>query len=153
VRRVPALACERFLVIGYGNTLRSDDGVGPRVAAAVGKLGLPGVDTLACPQLTPELAETVSQADAVVFVDASADLETAARLVPVSPGPTTRVLAHAADPATILALARDLYGAAPRAWLLTIPAADLRFGEELSARARVGLGQAVAKISRLRTLV
>ena len=55
-----------FLVIGYGNTLRGDDGVGPRVAEAVGKLNLPGVRTLICQQLSPEHAELISQARAVV---------------------------------------------------------------------------------------
>ena len=32
-----------ILVIGYGNTLRGDDGVGPKVAEAVAALALPGV--------------------------------------------------------------------------------------------------------------
>ncbi len=47
-----------ILVIGYGNSLRSDDGVGPFVAEAVEALRLPGVHTLICQQLSPEqLAE------------------------------------------------------------------------------------------------
>ena len=36
-----------LLVIGYGNTLRRDDGVGPRVAEAVEGLRLAGVRTIA----------------------------------------------------------------------------------------------------------
>ena len=47
------MKCERpvateaeILVVGYGNTLRGDDGVGPRVAEAIGKRQLPGVRTL-----------------------------------------------------------------------------------------------------------
>src|SRR5687767_15002380 len=63
----------KLLVIGYGNTLRRDDGVGPRVAETVGALRLPGVRTLVCQQLSPEHAEPISQADAVVFVDAAVD--------------------------------------------------------------------------------
>ena len=47
-------ASRDFLVIGYGNTLRGDDGVGPRVAVAVEDLQLPGVRTLVCQLLTPE---------------------------------------------------------------------------------------------------
>ena len=45
------------MVIGYGNTLRSDDGVGPLVAEAVHELVLPDVQTLAAGLLTPELAD------------------------------------------------------------------------------------------------
>ena len=32
-----------FIVIGYGNDLRSDDGIGPRVANEVEAWGLPNV--------------------------------------------------------------------------------------------------------------
>ena len=49
------------LVIGYGNTLRNDDGVGPRVAEALEALQLPGVRTLSCALLAPETAEPVSR--------------------------------------------------------------------------------------------
>ena len=63
----------RLLVIGYGNTLRGDDGVGPRAAEAIATLALPGVRALVCPLLTPELAEAVSQAGVVIFVDAAVD--------------------------------------------------------------------------------
>jgi hydrogenase maturation protease len=44
-----------LLVIGYGNELRSDDGVGPRVARAVAEWRLPGVEAIAVHQLTLEL--------------------------------------------------------------------------------------------------
>ena len=59
-----------LLVIGYGNTLRRDDGVGPHVAEAIAALALPGVEALVCPLLTPELAEAIARARRVVFVDA-----------------------------------------------------------------------------------
>ena len=38
---------EPTLIIGYGNTLRSDDGVGPRLAQTVADWRLPGVRSLA----------------------------------------------------------------------------------------------------------
>ena len=56
----PTAASRDFLVIGYGNTLRGDDGVGPRVAEAIEKLNLPGVRTLVCQQLSPEHADPIS---------------------------------------------------------------------------------------------
>jgi hypothetical protein len=55
---VPTVPIEaELLVIGYGNSLRRDDGVGPRVAEAVEALQLPGVRTLTCQLLTPEFAD------------------------------------------------------------------------------------------------
>ena len=58
-----------ILVIGYGNTLRSDDGAGQRVAELVAEWKLPNVRSLPVHQLTPELAEPISQAELVIFVD------------------------------------------------------------------------------------
>jgi len=137
------------LVIGYGNTLRSDDGVGPRVAEAVGALRLAGVRTLICQQLSPEHSDLISQAEAVVFVDAAVDAPREVQLRPLEPNESTQLMAHAADPRTMLALARDVFGHAPRAWWLTIPAQNLEFSEELSAEARRNCAEAVEKIRLL----
>ena len=40
------------LVIGYGNTLRQDDGVGPKTAEAIAALNLPGVTATTCDLLS-----------------------------------------------------------------------------------------------------
>jgi len=138
-----------LLVIGYGNTLRRDDGVGPRVAAAVEGLRLPGVLTMACPQLTPEVADPLSRAGAAVFVDASVERRGAVRLRRLDPSGSSQILAHAADPRVLLALARDAFGRAPKAWMLTIPARELGFGERLSRPAALGLRDAVRAVRAL----
>ena len=143
------MKAQNLLVIGYGNTLRSDDGVGPRVVEAVAAMNLPGVSTLTCQQLSPEHADPISQAEAVVFVDAAVDAPPAVQLRPIEPGETTQLMAHAADPRTMLALARDVFGHVPRAWLLTIPAVNLEFGEALSAGAERGCTQALALVREL----
>jgi len=141
-----------LLVIGYGNTLRSDDGVGVRVAEAVEQLNLPGVRTHVCQQLSPEHAEMVSRARAVVFVDAAVDAPREVQLRELVPGDTTQLMAHAADPRTMLALAREVFGHAPCAWWLTIPADQMGFGEDLSPVAQRGLQEAVKRIQTLLNL-
>jgi hydrogenase maturation protease len=138
-----------LLIIGYGNTLRNDDGVGPWVAGKVAALALPGVETIECALLTPEIAEPVSRAEAVVFVDAAVDAPQKVRLSELAPAGSSQVMAHAADPRTVLALARDVFGRAPKAWLLTIPIENLALGEELSATARSGAAEAVEAIRKL----
>jgi hydrogenase maturation protease len=135
-----------FLVIGYGNTLRRDDGAGPRVAESIAALGLPEVQALACALLTPELAEPVARAGAVVFVDGSVEAPRQVQLRRLEPADSSRILAHAADPRTLLALARDVFGHVPRAWWLTIPIEDLGIGEDLSLLARHGMEIAVQEI-------
>ena len=138
-----------FLVIGYGNTLRGDDGVGPRVAEAVAALNLPGVRTLACPMLTPELADQISQARVAIFVDAAVDAPKEVQLRKLEPNETSQLMAHAADPHTMLALARDVFGHAPEAWWLTIPVVNLNFSEDLSPEAKRGMNDAVGRIIKL----
>jgi hydrogenase maturation protease len=138
-----------LLVIGYGNTLRSDDGVGPRVAEAVGALRLPGVRTLICQQLSPEHADPISRSERVIFVDAAVDAARGVQLRPLEPGDSSQLMAHAADPRTMLALSRDVFGHAPQAWWLTIPAVQLEFGETLSPEAQRGYEEALDKIKSL----
>jgi len=138
-----------FLVIGYGNTLRSDDGVGARVAAAVAELALPGVVALVRHQLTPELAEQISEARTVVFVDAAVDASTEVQVRQLEPTEGAQLMAHAADPRSLLAFARQLFGRCPPAWWLTVPVENLGFGEELSPLASRGFQTALDKIRTL----
>lgn len=138
-----------LLVIGYGNTLRGDDGVGVRVAEAVEALHLPGVRTLTCQQLSPEHADPIAQAECVVFVDAAVDAPREVQLRLLAPNESSQLMAHAADPRTMLALARDVFGHAPRAWWLTIPAVRLEFGEGLSPEVQRGYMEALEMIQSL----
>jgi hydrogenase maturation protease len=147
---VPAVPIEaELLVIGYGNSLRSDDGVGPRVAEAVEELHLPGVRTLVCQLLTPEYADAIASARRVIFVDAAVDKTDGVHFRKLEPGETSQLMAHAADPRTMLALARDVFGRTPEAWWLTIPAIQMGFGTDYSPVTEAGFHTAVAEIKRL----
>jgi len=138
-----------LLVVGYGNSLRRDDGVGPRVAEAIEESKLPGVRTLVCQLLTPEFADPIARARRVVFVDAAVDKTDSVHFRKLEPGETSQLMAHAADPRTLLALARDVFGHAPEAWWLTIPAIHLGFGTDYSPEAEAGFHAAVAEIKKL----
>ena len=142
----PSLPEAALLVIGYGNTVRQDDQAGPLVAEKIAALALPGVCSLACAQLSPEHAEVVALAQCVVFVDAQAGPDRQINLQPVLPGDSSQVTTHAVEPQTLLALARDVFGHAPPAWLLTIPAELFGFGTELSPLTQLGIEQAVGMV-------
>ncbi|MFO0846679.1 MAG: hydrogenase maturation protease [Gemmataceae bacterium] len=135
----------RLLVIGYGNELRGDDGVGPRVARAVHAWRMPGVVARATHGLAPELAEELARAESVVFVDARAGAEGGLEVVELVPGPPAG-LGHASEPRWLLGLAESLWGHRPRAWLLTVPAERLGVGEGLSEMGARGLADALTEI-------
>lgn len=133
----------RLLVVGYGNTLRGDDSLGPRLAVDLEARNLPGVTTLECGLLTPEVADPVANADVVIFADAAVDAPREVQFRRLEPAETSQIMAHAANPQTILALARDVFGHAPAGWWLTIPAESLGFTEEITPSAQAGLDRAV----------
>jgi hydrogenase maturation protease len=137
------------LVIGYGNDLRTDDGAGRWVAAQIEALKLPGVEVRSLSQLTPELSLEVAGREMVVFVDANVDAaEVTVQRVHAEPsGPKT--MTHHGDPATLLALVPTV-GALPlRAYVVSIPAANLEMGLELSAVTQAAASQAVGRIVAL----
>lgn len=137
------------LVIGYGNTLRADDGAGPEVARRVEADALPGVEVRSLPQLTPELALDIARADRVVFVDASVDTAEVEvrRVEPGPPGPHS--MSHHGDPATLLTLAGDDGRVPLSAYVVSIPATNLGLGFELSPTTAAGVDAAVNAIREL----
>jgi hydrogenase maturation protease len=145
----PPASLATTLVIGYGNTLRADDGVGQRVAVAISAWDLPGVSSRAMHQLTPELAEPLSTADLAVFVDARLAEGGDVLLSPLEPSATGGMMGHVCDPRSLLGLTRAMYGRHPRAWLVSVPAADFSLGEGLSATAAHGAADALERITAL----
>src|SRR5262249_56475294 len=136
-------AGDGILVIGYGNTLRTDDGVGPRVAAAVSSWGLPGLMAIAAQQLTPELAEPLAAVGLALFVDARlAGDDDALEILTLQPSDSMGPAGHASDPRSLLALARAVYGRWPPARLIAVPAQGLSMGARLSPGARRRLAAA-----------
>ena len=135
------------LVIGYGNRFRGDDAVGPLVAEAVSAWRLPGVETIAVHQLTPELAARLAGARCVVLVDAATDAATVT-CRPVHPSAEAPALGHALNPGDLLGWAMQAFGQAPTAWLLAVPACVFEVGAGLSPAARGGLDEALSRIRR-----
>lgn len=141
------------LVIGYGNTLRSDDAAGQRIAEAVAAWNLAQVRSLSVHQLTPELAEPLSAARQAIFVDVyvADESKTAVQVIELSPLTVLdrTKLGHQVDPQALLTLAQQLYGAAPPSWWILVPAVNFEFGEQLSAVTAAGVATALEHIQRL----
>jgi hydrogenase maturation protease len=141
---------EASLVIGYGNALRSDDGVGQRVAQLLETAQ--DVAVLVRHQLVPELADDLRGRAVVVFVDAATTLPpgaVAARRLETSEAASAPGLTHHCGPGALLLLAERLYGATPRAFLVTVGASSFALGEQLSPAVAAALPEAAAVIRRL----
>jgi hydrogenase maturation protease len=137
----------RTLVIGYGNELRGDDSLGPRIARAVADWRLEGVRCLDLHQLTPELVDEMAGVDRVVFIDARQGA--GAPVLQELTGAGGAPAGHVSDPRGLLALCQVLHGRAPRAWLLTVGGECFEIGAGLSAGSAEGLRQALALVRAL----
>lgn len=140
------------LVIGYGNSLRTDDGAGWHAAMRLADdPRLAGARVLARHQLTPELAADVARASLAIFIDARQDGSDPGSIVvqPLEPSDRPTAWTHHAGPATILGLARALYVSAPPAVLVSIAVACLDVGDRLSPRLQTRLPSIVNTIARL----
>ncbi|WP_030006020.1 hydrogenase maturation protease [Picosynechococcus sp. NKBG042902] len=116
------------LMIGYGNTLRSDDGAGQKVSEAF--FDQENIKAIATHQLTPELVEDLVQVEQVYFIDA-APVETV-MIKPIQRGDNEHNFGHFIDPKSLLNLAQEIYHYVPDAYLVLIPAQDFKLGENYS---------------------
>lgn len=132
----------RALLIGYGNTLRGDDALGPMAVERLRAL-MPQAEFISCHQLGPELAERLAAFDCAIFIDAACDGEPgtvqAMRLSPT--GGETSSITHHVHPGALLELAHTLYGSAPRALLVTGVGASFENHEGLSEKGREALDE------------
>ena len=140
------------LVIGYGNPLCGDDGAGPQVVAALAAdARFADHDFRAHTQLTPELAVDFAAAEPVVLVDAAVDGAEpgTVRLRRVRSGTAQPPTSHHLSPEVVLGLARALYSGDPPTCLVTVTAADLGPGEQLSRPVRRALPRMTAIVDDL----
>ncbi|MEO0456657.1 MAG: hydrogenase maturation protease [Cyanobacteria bacterium P01_A01_bin.114] len=143
----------KFLVIGYGDLCQGDDGVGQRVAQAVGDWNLPHVKAIAISQLKTDLVEAIASSDYVLFVNACHHkYDCYTQITPLSlvssPGkPQGPTLAYPCSPKYLLALAQTLCGYQPQAWVLEPPAEKFEVGKPLSIVAEEGISRTLDKIA------
>jgi hydrogenase maturation protease len=140
---------KRPLLIGFGNTLRGDDGAGVYAAERVAGESA-GADVIVVQELAPELAASLGGRDLVMFVDASTRTrEVALREVERAEGDFRRA-DHTLLPADIVALSRTLFPPGPRtAIMIEIPAFDCGFGERLTPDTERMVDQSVTLICEL----
>jgi hydrogenase maturation protease len=137
-----------MLILGYGNTLCGDDGVGVYVAQALLDADLPDtVRVVTAYQLLPEMAADIYDESHVIFVDAR---------VGHSPGEITREVirpdkrmdspGHHLLPARLLGLTCALYGTCPEAVLFTMTGRDFDPGDSLSEPVRAHLPDLIERV-------
>ena len=142
----------RVLIVAYGNPMRCDDGLAWHTAAALqDRFSSAQVEIVRTHQLAPELAETVSRCEAVIFVDAGAGNGPPGeiRCAQVSLPDAQPRFSHQLCPDAVVALARQLFGATPRAHWITLTGDCFDHGELLSPAVAAALPALLARIEAL----
>jgi hydrogenase maturation protease len=144
------------LVIGYGNELRGDDGIGQVVVRALhwqqqeaAELG--DASFIWSPQLVPEIAMDLSRAGFAVFVDAAQNGQVPgsvslhrlsdedAAQQSVDRGTVAVGCWVDLSPVALVLLSADLYGWAPPAAVVTVSVGETSIGLGLSPRVRAAV--------------
>ncbi len=127
----------RVLVIGIGNPIRGDDGLGWQVAGLLEShfagSSLP-VDTIQVQQLTMDLVDEINHADLIVFIDAAVG-EPAGQVGCQEILAGTALSAagsHYFDPQTLLSAVQALFGTHPRALQFSITTTAFKYCADLS---------------------
>lgn len=141
----------KTVVIGIGNPLRGDDGVGWAVVEALERVAAAwGITAVHTHQLLPELIDVFRGANRVIFVDASVEGKAGAVKVtsvpPTLDGPAS---SHQLHPGVLLALGAKLYGRMTSACLITVTGHDFGYHETLSAPVEQAITAVLHQIEQL----
>ena len=145
----------RVLVIGYGNPLRGDDGLGWRVAEQLADQTWDhAVEIMAIHQLTPELAAPISQAHFVLFIDAQVGLVpgdlSCARITPADPASAELPSStHHLTPSALMTWAKELFSRCPDAVAVSIVGKSFAFGLELSDVVQAAMPRLLETVSEI----
>jgi len=147
--RSKGIDTRRVLIIGYGNPIRADDSVGWQAARRLVKsLQDEACEILALHQLTPELAESVSRADLIIFIDASSDGEPGTwKCEPLELSATLlNSLAHHFTPRNLLAYAQAIFDVSPAALVVSVAGESFAYCDHLTPRVETAIEQVIEHV-------
>jgi hydrogenase maturation protease len=129
---------EKVCIVGYGNPLRGDDGVGPLVVQRL-RAGLgpkPWLRFYIFQQLEEGLLDDLGNASLLILVDGSAE-ESGEDVWwrKLEPRPSPSPFTHHMEPGMFLWLLGLARGSCPEAWLVSIPGRNFGQQQGLSPQA------------------
>lgn len=134
------------LLVGYGNVLRGDDGVGIYVVRQLEKL-FSNIKVLISQQLNLEMLEEMVRFEEVILVDASQEKGNVTfRKIEVC-APSSMIASHHLRPELLCKLGMSLYKKEIAMYVCSIPAEKFDVGEEISKETLTRADKAIATIS------
>lgn len=149
-----------ILIVGYGNALCGDDGLGQEIAERLQEVFMKTdsekLEILTMHQLDVVLSERISHFRRVMFIDAQTQLYqqpiVIQQLQPSEKQHSNNVVpfsAHHLHPLEILDLAHRLYNSSPEAWLIAVQGYQMELGAPISQAALQNAQLAVSAVCDL----
>lgn len=135
----------KIVIVGIGNTLRSDDGVGAYVCDKMEKLNLPGITTIIVQQLQVEMIEEMTHYDHVILVDATTSDKLQFELLQENLQQTVSS-SHHINASLVQTLSQKLYNKTISLYLCSIPASNFDTGDTLSIQTEKIAKEAIVHI-------
>src|SRR6476660_3058029 len=123
-------------IVGVGNTIRADDGIGNYICNAIEQMQIPGVNTMIVHQLDAELVEDLLHFDHVLITDASVEGKEADlyNLLPNDGPPLSS--SHHLNAAMLAALSEKVYGIKMSLFICAVRGHDFNIGDAISEKAK-----------------
>ncbi|MCA9400216.1 MAG: hydrogenase maturation protease [Candidatus Omnitrophica bacterium] len=153
------------LIIGYGNKMRGDDGIGPYIAEKIELSQWPSTDVWVMQQLQVELVEDIKGYKPIIFIDAA--LNARQLKINVIPGTRTQddasgacagnftkqqsssTSTHHLSPYALWQLCEKLYQVRLDMYLVSIPARQFDMTESISTETLAYADKAVEEIQKI----
>jgi hydrogenase maturation protease len=139
---------QKILIIGVGNTLRCDDGIGAYICHHIDALKLQNVTTLIVQQLQVEIIEELLGYDAIIIADASVGKNEVEFNLLMHDEMQTTSSSHHTNANMLYALAEKMYHQKMLIYLCSVPAENFEMGEILSQQAIINANKAIALIQK-----
>jgi hydrogenase maturation protease len=125
---------KKTCIVGIGNTLRSDDGVGSYVCGLIEEKKLQEVTIVITQQLDVGITEDLAKFDNVIFIDASLEEEAISfKELPLESN-QPQSFSHHVDASVLAALAKTLYSTDTRFYICAVGANNFEMGSILSEK-------------------
>jgi len=134
-------------IIGIGNVLRGDDGVGQYVADKIENNHLTGITVITTQQLDMGLAEELSSFDTVLFIDASLDENTFSFLPLMPDKHPPQSFSHHVNASVIVSLTQQLFSTPTQFYICAIGASNFEMGNGISEATKANADAAIAAIT------
>ena len=120
-----------ILIVGIGNPICSDDGIGAYICQEIEQRQIPGVTTAIYHQLHTELVEEFLKFDIVIIADASATSEDVGFYLLQDNLTTPVASSHHVNASLLKAIADSLYHRELNLMICAVPGGNFEIGESL----------------------